>query len=52
MTIVYESLEPFPQEYSLEELVARCLERDYTSTPNTDIRKSILYHLIRLLAGC
>jgi len=54
MTIVYECLEPFPREYSLEELVQRCIERDYKSTftnPNTDIRKSIVYHLNRLLEG-
>jgi hypothetical protein len=59
MTIVYESLEPYPTEYSLEELAARCIERGYRATirrPNnaanlTFIRKSILYHLDRLLNG-
>jgi len=54
MTILYESLEPFPREYSLEELVPCCIERGYKSTfrnPNTDIRKSILYHLNLLLNG-
>jgi hypothetical protein len=59
MTIVYDSLEPFPSEYSLEELAARCIERDYPATikrPNNAenpvfIRKSILYHLDRLLNG-
>jgi hypothetical protein len=54
MTILYESLEPFPSEYSLEELVSRCIERGYKSTfrnANTDIRKSNLYHLNRFLNG-
>jgi hypothetical protein len=59
MTIVYESLEPFPTEYSLEELVPRCIERGYLATINRPdnaanpafIRKSILYHLDRLLNG-
>jgi len=54
MTILYECLEPFPTAYTLEELVERCLKRDYPSTfknPKTDIRKSILYHLNRLRKG-
>lgn len=54
MTILYESLEPFQHEYSLEELVPRCIERGYKSTfTNTasDIRKSILYQMNRLLNG-
>jgi hypothetical protein len=54
MTILYESLEPVGREYSLEELVRRCTERDYDSTyrdPNNDIRKSILYHLNLLRQG-
>jgi hypothetical protein len=54
MTIVYECLEPYPKVYSLEELVRRCSERDLQSrfrNPNTDVRKSILYHLNRLLNG-
>jgi hypothetical protein len=48
MTIVYMCLEPFGSVYSLEELVRDCTRRGYKSTfkdPNTDIRKSILYHL-------
>jgi hypothetical protein len=59
MTIVYDSLEPFPTEYSLEELIARCIERDYLTTIKKPknwtnrafIPKSILYHLDRLLNG-
>ncbi len=48
MTVVYQCLEPFGSSHSLEELVRDCLRRNYKSTfknPNTDIRKSILYHL-------
>lgn len=51
MTIVYESLEPYRKEYSLEELVRRCIARNYEETfegRNTDIRKSIIYHLNRI----
>jgi hypothetical protein len=51
MTIVYESLEPYPNEYSLEELVRRCIERNYQETfegRNTDIKKSIIYRLNRI----
>ena len=51
MTIVYESLEPYRKDYSLEELVRRCVERNYRETfegRTTDIRKSILYHLNRI----
>ncbi len=59
MMKVYKSLEPFPTEYSLEELVPRCIEFDYLATirkPSNAanpvfIRKSILYHLNRLLTG-
>ena len=54
MTIVYESLEPFPSEYTLQELVDRCIARGYRDTfknPATDIHKSVLYHLNRLLEG-
>jgi hypothetical protein len=48
MTIVYMCLEPFGSVHSLSELVHDCIARGYTSTfkdPNTDISKSILYHL-------
>jgi hypothetical protein len=54
MTIVYESLEPFPDEYALQELVEHCIARGYKATfknPSTDIHKSVLYHLNRLLEG-
>jgi hypothetical protein len=48
MTIVYMCLEPSGSVHSLEELVRDCTWRGYKATfkdPNTDIRKSILYHL-------
>ena len=48
MTIVYGCLGPSGSVHSLEELVRDCTRRGYKSTfkdPNTDIRKSILYHL-------
>jgi len=48
MTIVYMCLEPSGSVHSLEELVRDCTRRGYKATfkdPNTDIRKSILYHL-------
>lgn len=48
MEIVFRSLQPFGSEHSLEDLVRECISRGYKSTfkdPNTDIRKSILYHL-------
>lgn len=54
MTILYEALEQRPREHSLEDLVSLCLVRGYQSTftnPKTDIRKSILYQLNRLLTG-
>jgi hypothetical protein len=59
MTLVHESLKPFPTEYSLEGLVPRCIERGYTATIKGHgnaanpvfIRKSVLYHLDRLLNG-
>ena len=41
-------LEPFGSERSLDDLVRDCTGRNYKATfkdPNTDIRKSILYHL-------
>lgn len=47
-TIVYMCLEPYGSVHSLEDLVSDCLSRNYKATykdPNTDIRKSILYHL-------
>ena len=47
-TIVYMCLEPFGSVHSIEELVRDCAGRNYKATykdPNTDIRKSILYHL-------
>jgi hypothetical protein len=47
-TIVYMCLEPFGSVHSLEELVRDCIRRNYKATfkdQNTDIRKSILYHL-------
>jgi hypothetical protein len=47
MTIVYMRLEPSASIHSLEELVRECARREYKATfkdPNTDIRKSILYH--------
>ncbi len=47
-TIVYMCLEPFGSERSLDDLVRDCTGRNYKATfkdPNTDIRKSILYHL-------
>ena len=54
MTILYDALEQRPREHSLEDLVSLCLIRGYESTfanPSTDIRKSILYQLNRLLNG-
>ena len=48
MTIVYMCLEPSGSIHSLEDLVRDCARREYKATfkdPNTDIRKSILYHL-------
>jgi len=48
MEIVFRSLQPFGSDHSLEDLVRECMSRGYRSTfkdPNTDIRKSILYHL-------
>ena len=51
MTIVYMCLEPFGSVHPLTGLVRECSSRGYKSTfkdPNTDISKSILYHL-RLL---
>jgi len=52
MEIVFRSLQPFGSEHSLEDLVKECVSRGYQSTfkdPNTDIRKSILYHMNLLL---
>jgi hypothetical protein len=54
MTILYESFGSVGKEYSLEDLVRRCIERGYEDTyrdPNNDIRKSILYHLNLLREG-
>lgn len=54
MTELYDSMEPYPTPYSLEQLVARCEKRDYRSTfrnPGTHIRISILYQINRLLKG-
>jgi hypothetical protein len=54
MTILYDALEQRPREHSLEDLISLCSIRGYESTftnPNTDIRKSILYQLNRLLNG-
>jgi hypothetical protein len=51
MTIIYMCLEPLGSVHSLTDLVHECTSRGYKSTfkdPNTDISKSILYHL-RLL---
>ena len=52
MTIIYERLEAsHPNGLTLEELVHECRKQRYELTfrnPNTDIRKSILYHLNRL----
>jgi hypothetical protein len=48
MTIVYMCLQPFGSVHSLDELVRDCISRNYRSTlknPNTDIPKSVLYHL-------
>ena len=48
MTIVYMRLEPSGSIHSLEDQVRDCARREYQSTfkhPNTEIRKSILYHL-------
>jgi hypothetical protein len=54
MTIVFESLKETPEQSSLEQLVERCKMRDYESTfddRKTDIRKSILYQLNRMIVG-
>jgi len=53
MTIVYQCLEPYPSVHSLEDLVRSCHDRNYASTfkSETDIRKSLLYHLNRLIKG-
>jgi hypothetical protein len=54
MTILYDCLELSPAGCSLEELVIRCRENDYEDTFEgrpTDIRKSILYQLKRMLLG-
>jgi hypothetical protein len=54
MTIVYESLKETPEESTLEQLVERCTRRGYQSlftNPKTDIRKSILYQLNRMVVG-
>jgi hypothetical protein len=52
MTIIFERLEAsHPNSLTLEELVQECRKQSYELTfrnPNTDIRKSILYHLSRL----
>jgi hypothetical protein len=52
MTVVFECLEAsYPGGLTLEELVQACQKQRYYLTfrnPNTDIRKSILYHLNRL----
>jgi hypothetical protein len=51
MTIVYMCLEPSGSVHSLEGLVRDCIRRGYKATfkpADTDIRKSILYHLGRL----
>jgi hypothetical protein len=57
MTLVYESLRPFPSECSLEKLASRCTGKEYESTyrkPIADadaplfLRRSILYHLKRM----
>jgi hypothetical protein len=52
MTLVLECLEAsYPTGLTLEELVNACRKQGYDLTfrnPNTDIRKSILYHLNRL----
>lgn len=48
MTIVDMCLEPSGSIHSLEDLVRDCARRRYKPTfkdPNTDIRKSMLYHL-------
>jgi hypothetical protein len=48
MEIVFRCLQPYGSQHSLEDLVRACIGRNYKSTfkdPNTDIRKSILYHL-------
>jgi hypothetical protein len=52
MEIVFKCLQPFGSVHSLEELVRDCISRNYKSRfkdPNTDIHKSILYHLNLLL---
>lgn len=54
MTILYESFESVGKEYSLADLVRRCIQRGYEDTyrdPNNDIQKSILYHLNLFLEG-
>lgn len=48
MEIVYKCLQPYGSVHSLEELVRDCISRNYKATltnPNTDIPKSVLYHL-------
>jgi len=48
MTILYMCLEPFASVHSLADLVRECKGRGYKATfkdPNTDISKSVLYHL-------
>jgi hypothetical protein len=48
MTIVYMRLEPSGLIHSLEDLVLDCARRECKAIfkdPNTDIRKSVLYHL-------
>ena len=54
MAIVYQALKEAPEASTLEQLVERCKRRDYESTftdPETDIRKSILYQLNRMVIG-
>jgi hypothetical protein len=54
MEILYAALEPYPSEYSLEEIVSRCANQHYAQTfknKKTEIRKSILYQLDRLMNG-
>jgi hypothetical protein len=53
MTIVYEALEPFPSIHSLDDIVDYCRKHKYESTfkSETNIPRSILYHLNRLILG-
>jgi hypothetical protein len=54
MTVVYESLKETPGGSTLEQLVERCRRRGYEAlftNPKTDIRKSILYQLNRMVVG-